>query len=320
MQRSAIYLGILTALALNAQEVQRRATFVGGGSQDRGKCTVEVTVDGAAEVQVRGEQAMLRNLSGNPAQWRRFECTGPMPSNPADFRFAGVDGRGRQELVRDPRNGGSAVVRIEDPSGGSENYTFDLFWGGGSGGGPGYSGGPGYPGGQGQGGRRFGRDEALRACQDAVRREADQRFRGRVQFLDGRADDNPGRNDWIVGRLGTPQGEMRYSCSVDFENGRVRSASIEPTGGGGGGGGYPDRGGNTRAVEACRSAAEDRIRREGFGRVEFTSVRMDDQPGRSDWVVGTANAYRGQNFQSYQFSCSVDGRSGNVRNVDLRRR
>jgi len=110
-------------------------------------------VDGAAEVEVRGDTAYLRNLAGQPAQWRRFECNGPLPPNPVDFRFAGVDGRGRQQLVRDPRNGGAAVVRIEDPQGGSEGYTFDLFWSNAYGGGnrnPGYQTGPGT--------QPFGRD------------------------------------------------------------------------------------------------------------------------------------------------------------------
>ena len=51
-----------------------------------------------------------------------------MPPNPANFHFAGVDGRGRQQLIRDPRDGGVAVVRIEDPKSGSEGYTFDLTW------------------------------------------------------------------------------------------------------------------------------------------------------------------------------------------------
>jgi hypothetical protein len=114
---------------LNAQP--RRMTMVGGGTPDRGKCTVEVVVDGAAEVEIRGDTANLRNLSGNPPQWRRFQCTGALPGNPGDFRFAGVDGRGRQQLVRDPRNGGSAVIRIEDPDNGSEGYTFDITWGNG---------------------------------------------------------------------------------------------------------------------------------------------------------------------------------------------
>src|SRR5258705_10279938 len=135
MYKCALWL--MLAVAVNGQAQPRRATFLGGGSAGQGKCTIEVVVDGAAEVSVRGDQATLRNLSGQPAQWRRFQCTGPMPSNPADFRFAGVDGRGRQELMRDPRQGGAAVVRIEDSQGGSEGYTFDLFWGGGGGGYPG---------------------------------------------------------------------------------------------------------------------------------------------------------------------------------------
>ena len=111
-----------------AQNLDRRAVMTGGGNADQGKCTIEVVVDGVAEVEVRGENATLRNLSGQPPQWRRFQCTATMPVNPADFRFAGVDGRGKQELIRDPRNGGVAVVRIEDPQAGAEAYTFDLIW------------------------------------------------------------------------------------------------------------------------------------------------------------------------------------------------
>src|SRR6202040_3068644 len=114
--------------AMAAQTYPRRATLRGGGSPDRGKCTIEVVVDGAAEVEVRGDSATLRTISGQPAQWRRFECTGPMPVNPANFHFSGVDGRGRQELIRDPRNGGVAVVQIEDKDGGAEGYTFDINW------------------------------------------------------------------------------------------------------------------------------------------------------------------------------------------------
>ena len=120
-----------TLIASSGQAQNRKASFLGGGSPDRGKCTVEVVVDTAAEVEIRGDNANLRTIAGQPAQWRRFECTGPLPSNPAGFRFEGIDGRGRQNLVRDPRNGGAAVIRIEDTSGGAEGYTFDIMWGGG---------------------------------------------------------------------------------------------------------------------------------------------------------------------------------------------
>jgi hypothetical protein len=113
---------------VNAQP--RRMARVGGGGPDGGKCTVEVMVDGSAEVEIHGDTANLRDLAGASPQWRRFECTGPLPPNPRDFRFVGVDGRGHQQLLRDPRNGGSAVVRIDDPDSGSAGYTFDLIWGG----------------------------------------------------------------------------------------------------------------------------------------------------------------------------------------------
>jgi hypothetical protein len=118
----------LAALGASAQPLERRADITGGGDRGRGKCTIEVVVDGVAEVEIRGDRALIRNLSGQTPQWRRFVCNTPMTPNPAGFRFAGVDGRGRQTLVRAPERGGPAVVRIEDQQGGSEGYTFDFFW------------------------------------------------------------------------------------------------------------------------------------------------------------------------------------------------
>ena len=132
------------------------------------------------------------------------------------------------------------MVRIEDRDGGSEGYTFDLFWGGYTQGGrEGYSGGGGYP--------------------------------------------------------------------------------PPPSGGYGRGHGYNEQEA-AQAVETCQRAASDRMRRDGFGRVEFNSTRMDDQPGRNDWVVGSARAYRGPNFDTFEFSCSVNLRSGEVRSVEVHRR
>jgi hypothetical protein len=121
------------AVSLSAQQTaSMRATIRGGGSPNSGKCTIEVDVDDIAEVEISGDQGRIRALSGQPAQWRRFECSGVMPERPADFRFQGIDGRGRVQLVRDPRqNRGIAVVRIEDSKGGREGYTFDLTWQGG---------------------------------------------------------------------------------------------------------------------------------------------------------------------------------------------
>jgi hypothetical protein len=122
-----------------------RATIRGGGGNE-GKCTAEVEVDGAAEVTISGETGRIRTLAGQPARWRRLDCSSPLPRTMSDFRFRGIDGRGRQDLVQDPRRGGVAVVRISDTKGGREGYTFDLEWrGAGSFGG----GGGGFPGGGG---------------------------------------------------------------------------------------------------------------------------------------------------------------------------
>lgn len=105
-----------------------RANIRGGGG-DSGKCTAEVVVDGVAEVAIRGEEGRIRTLAGAPASWRRLDCNAPFPRNVGEFRFKGIDGRGRQDLIQDPRsNNGTAVVRIEDSKGGSEGYTFDIEW------------------------------------------------------------------------------------------------------------------------------------------------------------------------------------------------
>jgi hypothetical protein len=132
-----------------------RANIRGGGGD--GKCTFEVVVDQAAEVQIRGDQGILRTISGASARWVRLDCNQPLPPNPSNFRFQGIDGRGSQRLVRDPRNNhGTAVVRIEDSKGGDEGYTGDILWRGGNDDnwGPGHGGGarpPGEPGFEGGG-------------------------------------------------------------------------------------------------------------------------------------------------------------------------
>lgn len=298
---------------------QRRASIRGGGG-DRGKCTIEVVVDGTAEVDIRGDNATLRTLAGQPAQWRRFECSGPMPNNPGDFRFSGIDGRGRQTLVRDPRNGGAAVVRIEDSQGGSEGYTFDIEWSAG-----GYA--PNRPDDRNGRNDRRGRIPAARAvqvCQEYVRRDAAQRFRAQdVVFLSTDIDNNPGRNDWVVGMLEVRRMGRRetfgFSCSVNFDTGQVRSAQIDDNERG-----QPRRGnggGNAaRAIGACQSAAEDHLRRDGYSRVEFVSIQADNRPGRNDWIVAVARAERRNRTDSFDVSCSVNLDNGTVRSVDARRR
>ena len=170
-----------------------RANIRGNGNSDGGKCTVEVQVDGAAEVEFSGDTGYLRTLAGAPAQWTRIDCSSPMPANMNDFRFSGVDGRGRQSLVADPRrNRGVAVVRIEDPKNGTEGYTFDLEWSGSRGG---------YNTGNGGGGRYPDRDR--------------DRGRDRDGYSGG---GNGGSNGGYSVNCASDDGSRRY-CNVDTRNG-----------------------------------------------------------------------------------------------------
>jgi hypothetical protein len=275
--RNLLICSALTIAARGQSTYQRQAAMVGGGSADRGKCTVEVFVDDVAQVEIRGGTATVRNISGQPAQLRRFECTSTLPANPPNFRFQGIDGRGRQTLIRDPRNGGVAIVQIEDKDGGSEGYTFDLLWDAGGV----YDRGPGPVGGNNNQGyqpngqvyrddrnrdrndgqvyrddrngdrndgqyrpnyrdsdyyRRynhgFATEEAVRVCQQAVANQATQRFpRAEVHFYRTSIDNNPGRQDWVMGTLDIHRGNRmetyNFSCAVDFDSGRVRNAQLD---------------------------------------------------------------------------------------------
>jgi hypothetical protein len=189
---------LLIAIVIPAwaqRESSMRASIRGGGGGDRGKCTIEVNVDDAAEVEISGDMGRLRTLAGQPAEWRRFECSSVMPRNPAQFRFQGIDGRGRVQLVRDPRQTrGVAVVRIEDTKGGREGYTFDLEWEGGGGFGPDRRG-------------DFRRDR-----DDDFRRDRDDDFRRD-------RDDDRGRDSFVV-TCNSDDGRRHY-CGIDT-NGGVR--------------------------------------------------------------------------------------------------
>jgi hypothetical protein len=291
---------------------QQRARLTGGGSPDSGRCIAEVVVDGAAELQIQGESANLRNLSGAEPQWRRFECTSAMPPN-ADVRV-NINGRGRAQLVASPRNGGPAVVRIEDSEGGAEVYQLELQWTGGGGAYNGaYNGNAGYRGDD----RRFGRipvDQAVENCRQSIRQEARSRFgTDDVEFRQIDVDNQQGNRDLVVGTVGIRRETYPFSCTMNLNNGRVRQARINGEDRGNRNGGYAARDVQAREMDACRTAVMDRVR---DNRLEFGPMNIEDRSG-NDFVHGTARQQRGRD---YEFTCSVNPYSGAVRNVDVRLR
>jgi hypothetical protein len=330
---SRFLVAIVSAAALAIPAVaqnQRRAVIVAGGNGVEGRCTGEVVVDGAADLQIQGDTASVRDLSGSQPQLRRFECTGPLPAQ-ANVRL-NVNGRGSAQLVSSPNNGGPAVVRFQDREGGASSYQFDLTWDSGLAQGYANQGYPnqGYPnqrypnqGYNNQGyppasDRRysdrpmvngFGSQQAVNVCREAIREQAMDRFGTRdVDFGRINIDDNPGRRDWVVGTVGVRRGygerQFPFSCSVNFDNGRVRTAQIDAPHTG-----YAGRDAVAREMDTCRSAVSDRI----GGRVNFGSMNVD---GDGDMVRGRAWS-RGRSFD---FSCRVSPYSGEVRSVDVQRR
>jgi hypothetical protein len=110
-------------------ELIRTASYTSTVATDSGKCTVEVVVPGTAQVRVKGDSATLIKMSGRDPEWKRFECSSPLPKKPVDFRMETTGGRGHQDLRHGPRyNRGTAVVDIDDPGHGEDTYSFDLIW------------------------------------------------------------------------------------------------------------------------------------------------------------------------------------------------
>jgi hypothetical protein len=217
LSAAILSLAVLPALA---NPVSRRANITGGGGN--GRCTVEVTVDHAAEVEISGDTGFLTTVAGKAADWRRFQCNSPMPRNPRDFRLVPISGRGMVQLVEEPRgSGGRTVIRIDDPQGGRGGYTFDLQWRGSGEGGwvPGLPGPGGFP-----------VAKAIRICQDSVTERLNRDGYSYVNFERTIPDDNPGRRDWVNGRASAKRGFgttwFAFSCSVDFSSGRVRSVEV----------------------------------------------------------------------------------------------
>jgi len=210
------------------------------GAPGDGKCTFEVVVDGAAEVEIHGDQGSVRTLSGSPAAWRRLECNQPLPNNPSDFRFQGIGGRGSQQLLRDPNSsGGVAVIRINDPRGGPESYTGNIMWRGGinNWGGVGNWGGPGNTGrddnsgragnSPGNWGQRISPGQAMNICRDQVvaTRNVPQN-RVRVQPGSRTSDGSFTVNFSLVNQSGRTR---NGSCSVSM-NGQILQVQMEQGG------------------------------------------------------------------------------------------
>lgn len=163
-------------------------------------------------------------------------------------------------------------------------------------------------------------EHAIRACREAVRQEAGNRFgAGEIEFRDARLDRD---GNAVVGRMDIPrdnhEDRFRFTCSMDFDRDEVRSVRISPVGEGDDTG-YRERSADSadRAMENCRNAVADRITSQGYGRVRFDSMNVDERDSR---IVGSAHARRGDDRDYFNFACNVELRDGDLQSVNVRRR
>ncbi len=217
----------------------------------KGQCDIRLQIDGEAEVAVRGDTVYIRTISGRNGRDDGSECNAPLPGrNLRGFNYEVRESRGEIRLLSPPSGrDGAAVVRIRDSKGGEGRYHFRLSWemtGGGDyrpdrfGEGDRRPIPPGNVYGEGDrrdrpfppAGNSFTVAQAINTCQDAVRETIGSQYRYReVDFREGRLDDRPGRNDFIigeaVGRRGNSFTNFTYFCRVDFSSGRVRSVDVK---------------------------------------------------------------------------------------------
>jgi hypothetical protein len=233
VNKQQLFLGavILSGIVQPAQSnpVSRRAVLTGGGGN--GRCTVEVTVDHAAEVEISGDTGLLTTTAGQPADWRRFQCNAPMPRNPRDFRFVRVTGRGTVRLTQDPGStGGRAVIQIIDQQGGRGGYTFDLQWRGPGGGGGWTPAPPNSPPGHRPDPGGFPAARPIRICQDSVTDRLGQDGYSYVVFGRTIHDRNWGHQVHVSGTASAKRGwrdaRFSFSCSVDSSSGRVHFVDV----------------------------------------------------------------------------------------------
>lgn len=90
----------------------------------------EGEVDGSSVIYIKGRNVNVQTRSGLPVQRQRFSFSDPLPRANVDLGLTRIDGRGDIRLVQEPNrnNDYTAIVRIDDRSGGRDFYSFELRW------------------------------------------------------------------------------------------------------------------------------------------------------------------------------------------------
>ncbi|MCO6510042.1 MAG: hypothetical protein J5I65_04545 [Aridibacter famidurans] len=99
------------------------------GQSDAGM-TWSGRVDDVVRVRIVGRQAIANAISGRPVSNIRYNFNYDLPRRNVNVTVERTNGRGSVSVIQQPNamNGYAAVIEIRDSSGGSDQYSFDVFW------------------------------------------------------------------------------------------------------------------------------------------------------------------------------------------------
>jgi hypothetical protein len=131
--KKAIFLSIGFGAMLAMADTRFRVGHVDrfDGPPGRGVCEIRLQVDDTVEVNVDGDDVLMRTLSGRDGRDDGSVCNMPLPRREvAGFEFDVREKRGDIQLVEGPtrRNGGRVIVRIHDGPSGFGRYIFRISW------------------------------------------------------------------------------------------------------------------------------------------------------------------------------------------------
>ena len=226
---------LASSAAFGQSEIQMRARQHPGWDvrSREGRCQIRVWVDNRAEVRMRGDTIFVRTLEDSKGRDEGSSCSQPIPYNSVrGFEIRQTAGRNKVALAQEPSrmNNYTAMIAINDPQGGGDEYAFDVTW-------------------------QAEADVAtapapffddVRACQDTVRARF-QSQNGRGAYIDfDRFADRLGRDQdrgWSQGQ-GRTRGQesiqghgsarsfnesrdLTYSCAVDTRQNQVLSGNYQ---------------------------------------------------------------------------------------------
>jgi hypothetical protein len=95
-----------------------------------GKLIWSGKVDHEVHVQVSGNNVYVQVIEGQDVQDMRQEFVGLLPDRSVTVSVKKRKGRGSVQVFEQPSraNGYQAVIRIQDPKGGTDEYEFELTW------------------------------------------------------------------------------------------------------------------------------------------------------------------------------------------------